>query len=298
MLKLWLQEVRLPFLGASLVAVATGSAAAYHYVGSFDLWPFVSALLATALVHSGANVCNDYFDHTQGTDDVNVAYIRPFTGGSRLIQNGLLSPRSVLRGAILLLGMGAAAGGVTAVLTSWIVVPVGVAGVMAGVFYSAPPLRLASRGLGELTIGITFGVLVTLGAWIAQTHSLSPAVLPACIPLALLIAGVIVINEVPDIAADAATGKKTLAVRLGRRGGLQLHAVLSLCALALLGGFVLVGAVPTEAALGLLGPLVAALAVYYSLVKGSLIQACALTAVAHSLTGVLLSVGFLLAGPP
>jgi 1,4-dihydroxy-2-naphthoate octaprenyltransferase len=296
--KVWLKEVRLPFLGASLVAVAAGSAAAYHYVGAFEPWPFALALLATALVHSGANVCNDYFDHTQGTDDVNVAYIRPFSGGSRAIQNGLLSPRSVLRGGILLLGLGAAVGGATAVLTSWMLVPVGVTGILAGLFYSAPPLRLASRGLGELTIGLTFGVLVTLGAWIAQTHSLSSAVLPACVPLALLIAGVIVINEVPDIDADAATGKRTLPVRLGLRGGLHLHAVLSLSSLGAIGTFALLGVLPREATLGLLGALLAALAAYDSLVKGSLARACALTATAHTLTGLLLSVGFLLAGPP
>ena len=179
-----------------------------------------------------------------------------------------------------------------------LVVPVGVVGILAGFYYSAPPLRLASRGLGELTIGITFGVLTTLGAWVTQTHRLGLAVLPACLPLALLIANVIVINEVPDIDADAATGKRTLAVRLGRRRGLHLHAMLSLATLVAVGGLLVLGAVPRQAALGLLGALLAALAVYYSLVRGSLMHACALTAIAHALTGVLLSVGFLLAGPP
>jgi 1,4-dihydroxy-2-naphthoate octaprenyltransferase len=279
------------------VAVATGTAAAYHYAGVFEPWPFALALLATALVHSGANVCNDYFDHTQGTDDINVSYIRPFSGGSRLIQDGVLSPRSVLRGGVALLGLGAAVGGVTAFVTNWVVVPVGLVGILAGFFYSAPPLRLASRGLGELTIGITFGVLATLGAWVTQTHHLSLVVLPASTPLALLIANVIVINEVPDIDADAATGKRTLVVRLGRRRGLSLHATLSLATLLAIGGFLVMGAVPPQAALGLLGAILGALAAYYSLVKGSLAHACALTAIAHALTGLLLSVGFVLAGP-
>jgi 1,4-dihydroxy-2-naphthoate octaprenyltransferase len=296
--RVWLRELRLPFLGASLVAVLLGTAAAYHTTGLFSVWPFVLALLATALVHSGANVCNDYFDHVQGTDRVNVSYIRPFTGGSRVIQRGELTPRTVLRGGLLLLGLGAAVGVVLAAMTTWAILWVGAAGVLAGYFYSAPPVRFASRGLGELVIALTFGMLVPVGGWFTQVRTFAPIVLAAATPLAMLIAAVIVINEVPDIEADADTGKRTLAVRLGGQRALGLHAVLALSASGAVAAFVLSGTLPREAALGLLAALPAAAAFYNSLVRGNLLPACALTATAHALTGLLLSLGFLLAGPP
>ncbi len=291
----WLRELRLPFLGASLVGVALGSAQAYYYTGAFTLWPFVLALVATALVHSGANVCNDYFDHISGTDHLNVSFIRPFTGGSRLIQQGLLPPASVLRGGIVLTGLGAAAGALLAACKNLAIVPVGVVGILAGILYSSPPARVASRGLGELVIAGTFGVLVPIGGWLAQTRALGLSVLPGCLPLAMLIAAVIIINEVPDLEADSAVGKKTLVVRLGRAWALRLHVVLLSGAMIAVALFVLAGLMPRQAALALLCVPAVASAIRTTLTGRCLLAACALTAVTHALTGLLLSIGFVAA---
>lgn len=212
---LWLfvRATRFPFLSATLVPVLLGTAVAFRE-GVFDPLPFVLALLGAACIHLGLNVSNDIFDTLSGADMMN-PNPTPFSGGSRVLQYGLLRIREMAYLAAALYGCGILIGLLLAAMRGWgALLPLGIAGLLLSWAYTAPPLRLAYRGLGELAVAIGFGPIMTLGAYAVQTGRLGLAPLVASLPVAVLIALVLYVNEVPDREGDAAAGKRTLVVRL------------------------------------------------------------------------------------
>jgi len=223
--------------------VLAGSAWGFMVAGQFDLSAFVLALLATVCVHAGANVLNDVGDDAGGTDRQNEDRIYPYTGGSRFIQAGIMSANGMARMGVSLLAVAAIAGLILLLSKGAMVLWFGIAGLLLAVLYSLGPVRLASIGLGEISVGVAFGVLPVTGAAWLQSGSLSVEVLLFSIPVSVWVTAILLINEVPDIAADGATGKRTLPVRFDLGGTsviyFLLHAagVAALVALALRGGF-------------------------------------------------------------
>ncbi|MFQ6060643.1 MAG: 1,4-dihydroxy-2-naphthoate octaprenyltransferase [Thermoplasmata archaeon] len=224
--EIWAKEIRAPFLSASILPILLGTAIAYARYGIFYWEYFLLALLGGIFLHIGANVVNDYFDYKSGTDNVNVEYTRPFTGGSRMIQKGLMSPREVLVEAMLFFTLGGVIGLYLAWVRGIVVIILGIIGIFSGFFYTAPPVDLAKRGIGELFIGLNFGILLTLGAYYVQVQNLAWEPALASLPLAILIASVLFINEFPDYKADRIAGKRHLVVRLGRKRAAKGHALL------------------------------------------------------------------------
>lgn len=211
---LWIRAVRAPFLTASIVPVLLGTAFAYGK-GLFDLRYFIVALVGMCCLHMGCNLANDYYDHKNRDDWVNRTPT-PFSGGSRIIQEGLLTPESVLRVALSLFFLGMCMGIYLCLVRGWELFIIGFTGVFLAFFYSAPPFWLASTGFGELAVGIGFGVLPVLGSYFVQTGELFNAqVVLLSLPVTLLIAAVVYINEFPDYLADREVKKKTIIVRLG-----------------------------------------------------------------------------------
>ncbi len=235
--------MRPKFFPASVLPVLAGSAWGFMVAGQFDLSAFVLALLATVCVHAGANVLNDVGDDAGGTDRQNEDRIYPYTGGSRFIQAGIMSASGMARLGVSLLAVAAIAGLILLLSKGAMVLWFGIAGLLLAVLYSLGPVRLASIGLGELSVGIAFGVLPVTGAAWLQSGSLGIEVLLFSIPVSVWVTAILLINEVPDIAADGATGKRTLPVRFDLGGTsviyflLHLTGVAALVALALLGGF-------------------------------------------------------------
>lgn len=215
-LRNWVTEVRVPFLSASVVPILLGSAIAGMASGTFHWGFFLLTLLGGVLLQAGTNVMNDYADHRSGNDDINQEFVRPFSGGSRIIQLGLLSPLEVLSGALLFFTLGSLIGLYLVWARGWPVLALGVVGVASGFFYSLKPVDWGSRGVGETAVGLNFGILMALGAYYVQTLSFSWVPVVAALPVSLLIAAVLYINEFPDYHADKAVGKNTLVVRLGR----------------------------------------------------------------------------------
>ena len=214
--RIWLAEMRAPFLTAAIVPIILGTCVAWSSTGIFILEIFILTLIAGVFIHIGSNITNDYYDHQSGTDDLNVDFVRPFTGGSRMIQRGWMSPREVFVEAIVFFALGGGIGLYLAYTRGIEVLILGIIGVGSGFFYTAPPFRFVSRGYGEVFIGLNFGVLMTLGAYFVQTQVLAwEAVFPS-IPIAILITAVLYINEFPDHDADRDAGKRTIVVRLGR----------------------------------------------------------------------------------
>jgi 1,4-dihydroxy-2-naphthoate octaprenyltransferase len=209
--KRYLLATRPAFLTIALAGCLLGFASALESAFS---WPLaVLTLLLAIATQAGVNVFNDYYDHLNGTDAVNVDRLFPFTGGSRFIQNGVMSPRQMLVYALALFGA-VIAGGLWLIATRgsglfWI----GIAGLLIGWAYSAPPLKLNSRGLGEICVAAGF-LLIVAGADFVQrgTMSLTPWLIG--LPYALLVTNILYVNQFPDRNADLQAGKRHWVVRL------------------------------------------------------------------------------------
>lgn len=249
LLKRLLHATRPKFFPASLLPVLAGTAWGFMASGTFDGTVFLLALLATVCVHAGANVLNDVGDDAGGTDRQNDDRIYPYTGGSRFIQVGIMSASSMARLGISLLTIAAIAGLLLLSLKGVMILWFGVAGVLLAILYSLGPLRLSSLGLGEMAVAVGFGVLPVTGAAWLQGGAINVDLVLFSLPISAWVAAILLINEVPDIVADGATGKKTLPVRLGNKGTAVLYALIHVCAAAVVAWLSLAGPLPMAALL-------------------------------------------------
>jgi len=241
--------MRPKFFPASVLPVLAGSAWGYMVAGHFDLPVFLLAMLATVCMHAGANVLNDVGDDSGGTDRQNEDRIYPYTGGSRFIQTGIMSASGMARLGMSLLAVAAIAGMLLLYSKGPIILWFGLAGVLLTVLYSLGPVRLASIGLGEISVGVGLGVLPVVGAAWLQSGILNLDAVLFSLPVSAWVAAILLINEVPDISADGATGKRTLPVRLGLAGTSALYLVLHLAAVGAVVWLTLRGGLPLLAPL-------------------------------------------------
>ncbi|GAB1385442.1 hypothetical protein MASR1M59_05900 [Melaminivora sp.] len=224
-----LRMTRPGFLLLTAAACLLGLALAWAGTGAWDAPRAGATLLLALLAHAGANVLNDYHDARNGADAANQQGLFPFTGGSRLIQQGAVSERATQRWAWTLLALLLPAGLALVWASGPGLLGIGLAGLLLAWGYSAPPLALMSRGLGELAVGLAWW-LVVLGADYVQRRQGSASTALAALGLALLVANVLLVNGLPDARADALVGKRTLAVRLGPRAAAWLYLALALLA--------------------------------------------------------------------
>jgi len=210
---LFLRTTRLPFLSATVVPVLLGIAIAARD-GSFNWWLALLTLVGASLAHLGTNVANDIFDTLSGADEANVNPTQ-FSGGSRVLLYDLLTLRRLVALDVALFGGAIVIGLFLVWFTgSLTLLVIGIIGIVLGIGYTAPPLKLAYRGIGEFAVAIGFGPVMLLGAYVVQTRSLSWEAALASVPVAILFTLILFVNEIPDRTADGATGKRTLPVRL------------------------------------------------------------------------------------
>lgn len=229
----YLAATRPPFLSATLVACLIGLASVVYSGLRLNAFLAGMTLLLALLVHAAVNVLNDYYDALNGTDDANTERLFPFTGGSRFIQNGILTRGETARFGYAMLVAAMAGGLWLATKAGTGLLLIGASGIFVGWAYSAAPLKLNSRGLGELCVLAGFlGVVV--GADFVQrgTFELAPALIG--LPYALLVTNLLYINQFPDRKADAAAAKKHWVVRLPLPFAVRVYPLLSGLALGIL----------------------------------------------------------------
>jgi 1,4-dihydroxy-2-naphthoate polyprenyltransferase len=232
--KRWVLGARPRTLPAAVVPVVVGTAAAHPLsqharlgvairgVGGLGLgavvsaprlngwWCALGALIVALAIQIGTNYANDYSDGIRGTDDTRV-------GPVRLVATGLAAPAAVKRAAFLAFGLAGLVGLGLAWATSWWIVPVGAACLLAGWFYTGGPRPYGYVGLGEVFVFVFFGLVATVGAFYVQTLRLDePVVWLAAVAVGLVATALLLANNLRDIATDSQTGKHTVAVRLGR----------------------------------------------------------------------------------
>lgn len=246
------------FLLVTLGACAIGLAAASRSRPLDLVLALVTCVFAMA-AHAGANVLNDYYDSRSGNDACNTGRLYPFTGGSRFIQNGVLTERATLAFGVALFAATVAAGLWLMAVVGRGLFAFGAVGLLVGWAYSGPPMRLNSRGIGEVCIWLAWA-LVAAGAHYVQSGSASGAPWIAAGGYALLVTNVLLINEFPDARADEAVGKRHAVVRLGPECGAVAYAAVVVAANAWIAVAVTQGLLPPAALAALLAAPLSALA--------------------------------------
>jgi 1,4-dihydroxy-2-naphthoate octaprenyltransferase len=203
------------FLLPGAVSVTVGTAVGYAAAGEFNFVPAMLALIAIVFINAGSNMLNDYFDHLSGNDWFNENFT-PFGGGSGYIQEGIVTPAAMLVAGIGALMIGGSVGVLLVFITkSVFILSLGVIGVLAGIFWTTPPVKFCYRLPGEPYIFTVFGLLPVHGAYYLQTGRIDFLPLLPSFIVGFLIANVALINSIPDRDADAAVNKKTFVVRFG-----------------------------------------------------------------------------------
>ena len=205
----WWRAVRPYAFTASVTPVLVGAAVAIEH-GIFHPALFLATLVAAMAIHAATNLTNDYYDHVRGVDAT-----QPIGPGGA-IQQGLLSPRAVLSGALVLFALAGVLGFWLVAVRGWPILLIGALSVLAGYAYTGGPLPLGYIGLGDLTVFLFMGVVAVVGAYYVQTGSVSAAAVWASLPVAALVDGILVVNNLRDIDNDRAKGKRTFATLIGR----------------------------------------------------------------------------------
>ena len=224
-LRAWVLAARPATLSAAFVPVAVGTACAVS-AGAFRADAAVAALLGAMWIQIGTNFANDVFDYEKGADtDARL-------GPVRAVASGLLSPARVRAGMIVAFGLATLAGVYLTAVAGWAVVAIGVASVISGIAYTGGPYPLGYHGLGDLFVLVFFGFVAVCGTAFVQAGHVPAIAWLASLPVGALATAILVVNNLRDRATDAATGKRTLAVRLGIPGTRLEYGFLLACAYA------------------------------------------------------------------
>lgn len=209
-----LADPKISITSAAAMAIGASLAASH---GSLH-WGWLAILgLALFFMEVAKNAWGDIYDYDSGTD----LRVKPedrtsFSGGKRVLVDGLLTRQQTWMMALGFGGAGVLLGVAMALFREPMLIVIGIIALILGWSYHGPPLRLAYRGLGELDVVVCYGPVVTLTTYVLQTHALNMDVIWLSLPLGIFIAAFLWVNEFPDYEADLAVGKRNLVVQLGR----------------------------------------------------------------------------------
>ena len=218
-LRLWVVAARPRTLPAAVSPVAVGTALAGSE-GTFRALPFFAALIGSVFIQIGTNLSNDYSDARRGADS------EDRLGPVRVTAGGLMPPRRVLAGTYLAFGIAVAAGIYLTAVAGVEILIVGLLSILAGVLYTGGPRPYGYEGLGELFVFLFFGLVAVSGSYFVQVETLTAEAVSLSVPVGLLAAAILVVNNVRDIDSDRRVGKRTLAVKLGRDRARRLFAAM------------------------------------------------------------------------
>src|SRR5579884_560167 len=235
--RVWLKTSRPFSLTASVSPVLVGTAVA-AYEGVFHIVPFLLALFASLFLQIGTNYFNEYFDYSYGLD-------HPGSLGSMtVIFRNEMTEKQVQAGGVTCFVLAALLGLGLALLVGPLILLFGLVGIVIAYFYSARPLKFASRGLGDILVYIAMGFLMTWGSYYVQIHLWSWRAFAASVPVGFLVTAILNMNNVRDYQDDLAVDKKTLPVRFGLQFGQRYHAVLLIGSYVIATIFALSGLLP------------------------------------------------------
>lgn len=207
--RVWWQLTRPHTLTASFAPVFLGTMIAIHYT-ALNWALFLAMLIASLLIQAATNMFNEYYDYARGLDTEESVGI-----GGAIVRNGV-SPKTVLVLAFLLYAISAVLGLYIAASTSWWLLAVGGIGMLVGYFYTGGPYPIAYTPLGELFSGLFMGFLIVIVAFYIQTETITTTAVMLAVPSTLLVAAIMMANNIRDMVGDKKSGRRTLAILAGR----------------------------------------------------------------------------------
>jgi 1,4-dihydroxy-2-naphthoate octaprenyltransferase len=217
--RIWLMAARVRTLPAAIAPVLVGTAlAGFEHV--FHPLRFLAALIGAIFIQVGTNLSNDYSDARRGADTDDRL------GPVRVTAGGLVPPQQVLVATYVSFGVAVLAGAYLIAVAGWALLIVGAASIAAGVLYTGGPRPYGYEGLGELFVFLFFGIVAVAGSYFVQTTHLQWEAFALAVPVGLIASAILVVNNMRDIDTDRRAGKRTLAVRLGRRRTRTLYAAM------------------------------------------------------------------------
>ena len=218
-LRIWLMAARIRTLPAAIAPVLVGTSLA-GAAGIFRVGPFIAALLGSILIQIGTNLANDYSDARRGADSDDRL------GPVRVTAGGLVPPRQVLVATYVTFGLAMVCGVYLVFAAGIELLFVGVASIAAGVLYTGGPKPYGYEGLGEIFVFLFFGIAAVSGSAFAQLEAWPTDAFVLAVPVGLLAAAILVVNNVRDMDTDRRAGKRTSAVRLGRERARTLYGLM------------------------------------------------------------------------
>jgi 1,4-dihydroxy-2-naphthoate octaprenyltransferase len=209
---IWVQAARPKTLWAGVTPVIVGTSLAWRD-GLFHTALAVAALLGALALQVAANFANDLYDYKHGVDS------EERIGPLRVTQAGLVTPTAMRNALVTTLAFAIVIGTYLVVRGGWPIVAIGLSSIIATILYTGGPRPYGHLGLGELFVFIFFGVLAVCGTYYVQALTLTTTAIVLSLPMGFLSVAVLVVNNLRDIDTDRRSGKRTLAVRLGRTGG-------------------------------------------------------------------------------
>jgi len=219
--RIWVMAARPKTLPLGVAPVLVGTALA-GYLHVFHPLRFVAALLGSVFIQIGANLSNDYSDARRGADT------EDRLGPVRVTAGGLVPPRQVLIATYVTFGLAVLCGVYLIAVAGWQLLLIGVASIIAGVLYTGGPRPYGYEGLGEVFVFLFFGFAAVAGSYFAQVRDFSWESLVLSVPVGLIAAAVLVVNNTRDIDTDRRANKRTLAVRVGRENSRRMFAAMLL----------------------------------------------------------------------
>ena len=230
----WIAAARLRTLPAAVVPVAVGTACATAS-GGLALGPALAALGGALAIQIGTNFANDVFDAERGADGPDRV------GPLRAVSAGLVTAAAMKRAMLAAFGVATLLGIYLAWVAGWPVVAIGVASILSGIAYTGGPWPLGYHGLGDVFVLVFFGFVAVCGTAFVQLGRVPCLAIAAAVPIGALATAILVVNNIRDRATDERAGKRTLAVRLGRTGGILEYAALLAIAYAVPAGIAVAG---------------------------------------------------------
>jgi 1,4-dihydroxy-2-naphthoate polyprenyltransferase len=207
--RIWVMAARLRTLPAAIAPVLVGTALA-GFEHTFHPLRFVAALFGAIFIQVGTNLSNDYSDARRGAD------ADDRLGPVRVTAGGLVPPSQVLVATYVSFGLAVLAGIYLIAVAGWLLLAIGAASILAGVGYTGGPRPYGYAGLGEAFVFLFFGVVAVAGSYYVQVTHLQWEAFALSVPVGLLAAAILIVNNIRDIDSDRRADKRTLAVKLGR----------------------------------------------------------------------------------
>ncbi|KRO47049.1 MAG: 1,4-dihydroxy-2-naphthoate polyprenyltransferase [Ilumatobacteraceae bacterium] len=284
---LWIQGARPKTLPAAIAPVVVGSACAHLESSMQNNWlNSVFALIVSLALQVAVNFANDYSDGIRGTDKDRV-------GPLRLVGSGAKKPADVKKATFLAFGVAAVFGFVLAATTSWWLLLVGVLCFLAGWFYTGGKHPYGYLGFGEVFVFIFFGVVATMGTTFVINQQLTLVSFLASVVVGCLACALLAVNNLRDIAGDATSNKRTLAVRIGESGARKFYILLFIVAGCAVVSIALLHPAAMIAMLGLAVAIKPIRRVYSGATGADLINVLVMTGRVQILVAIALSVGLL-----